>query len=735
MTAPEQHLQLARTLAPARRVHADRASYKSWIYAHCASYGVRWARLDDYDRFVDRWPVLQDWFNAPLRQRLLDKENCVRGQHPHGGASVIMPYLTYLSLVHGLELDYPLLLARTFISPFKHQMRYGGLGVDLALFQRHITRLEQLGYVRGAAQLTWPLGRMMLHRGDPDLTALSMADLTEFRAAIDAFTARLRLDPLREFYARAPEARPPTEIADGYFASAISKLHSAHVLLFNIGQVQQQPSGRSGAGSWVDHLAPESAPPKIRAVLERYLQLHLQANLGRPQTVRHARDALRRLVTWMIQAHPEMDSLADLHREHAEEFLRWLGSQTSQHTGAPLSVSLRRSVVTLITRFVTETAAWGWDDVPARVLFSRGDIPKINHPVPRFIPDHELAALMSAVDQLPDAYQRAALIVARWSGARRDEIRRLALDCLDSYPDGHPRLRLPVGKGYTERIIPLHPQAAEALQPVIDLARQQQARGRFDPSAGRPVQHVFVVRGKLLSNAFLFDLSLKAACTTAGLVDQAGRPTITAHRFRHTIGTQLAEGGARIQTIMAVLGHRSPNMSIIYATLSDPTVKRQYQDALDRHLGPEVALAGPAADALREHRLDPEAVSWLQTNFLKTELELGHCLRTPAEGPCECDLVLTCSKFLTTSAYAPRLRARLEIEQELIDDATIRGWNREAERHQATKRRIEQLLADLHQQPEHAVHRHSGHACSPADPNEGPTPTPDWRHPADHARP
>ena len=115
-------------------------------------------------------------------------------------------------------------------------------------------------------------------------------------------------------------------------------------------------------------------------MLERYLRLHLQANLDRPQTVRHSRDALRRLVTWMAAAHPEMTSLADLHREHAEEFLRWLGTQTSQHTGAPLSVSFRRSIITLITRFVTETAAWGWDDVPARVLFTRADIPKITQP-------------------------------------------------------------------------------------------------------------------------------------------------------------------------------------------------------------------------------------------------------------------------------------------------------------------------------------------------------------------
>jgi hypothetical protein len=57
--------------------------------------------------------------------------------------------------------------------------------------------------------------------------------------------------------------------------------------------------------------------------------------------------------------------------------------------------------------------------------------------------------------------------------------------------------------------------------------------------------------------------------------------------------------------------------------------------------------------------------------------------------------VLTCSKFLTTSDYAPRLRARLEVEQQLIDDATTRGWQREIERHEATKRRLEQLLHDL----------------------------------------
>jgi hypothetical protein len=57
--------------------------------------------------------------------------------------------------------------------------------------------------------------------------------------------------------------------------------------------------------------------------------------------------------------------------------------------------------------------------------------------------------------------------------------------------------------------------------------------------------------------------------------------------------------------------------------------------------------------------------------------------------------VLTCSKFITTSEYAPRLRGRLAIEQQLIDDARARGWQREIERHECTRRRLGQLLDEL----------------------------------------
>lgn len=56
--------------------------------------------------------------------------------------------------------------------------------------------------------------------------------------------------------------------------------------------------------------------------------------------------------------------------------------------------------------------------------------------------------------------------------------------------------------------------------------------------------------------------------------------TVSAHRFRHTVGTQLAERGAKLHTIMKVLGHSSVNMALVYAQISDQEVLRDYKTVL-----------------------------------------------------------------------------------------------------------------------------------------------------------
>ena len=89
------------------------------------------------------------------------------------------------------------------------------------------------------------------------------------------------------------------------------------------------------------------------------------------------------------------------------------------------------------------------------------------------------------------------------------------------------------------------------------------------------------------------------------------------------------------------------------------------------------------------------AAGLLQTNFYKTELELDRCLMLSHEGPCECDLYLSCTNFVTTPASGPRLRERLAVETTLVEDAPQRGWHREVERHQRVTDRIRCLLTVL----------------------------------------
>src|SRR6266508_75421 len=207
--------------------------------------------------------------------------------------------------------------------------------------------------------------------------------------------------------------------------------------------------------------------------------------------------------------------------------------------------------------------------MPARPVLTRMDVPRAIQRVPRYIPEHQLEPLMAAIRAVECPLQRCALLVARWSGARRGEIRRLHLDCLDAYPDGTPRLRLAAGKALKERTVPVHPEAADAIGHLVGLRSQQDDRGIYDPDLGKTVRYLFLHNGRLADSDYLFAVALGRICDQLGILNADGKPAIHPHRFRHTLGTQLAEKGARTQTIMKILGHLSAGMSMTYSHISD----------------------------------------------------------------------------------------------------------------------------------------------------------------------
>jgi integrase len=634
-------------------------------------YRLRRARFRR--EFVERWPRLQDWFTIPLRERIGRLPGEHQGKVTFPTAYNAHSYLYYLCLTERLRIDYPFLLAMADLSV---EDIARPLKMDLGI-RTLCAEGVQLGYTAGGVKTSvlWVIHRIALHTGIFRPQEIRFDHINELFDAIRQFRDRPDVGSLLPAYL---DIRTTT--ARAWHAHT----QKVRVLLHHRGQNIPLPVKTF-------RLRPvfRARQPALQAAVNRWLALK-QVTWAR-STYEHVEISLRHFLQHLEHAAPELTRFSALTADHASSFVTSLCKEVRPRTGRPLSISARRARVSAIAEFFRGATTLGWPDVPERPLFNLGDLPRIPARVPRFIPEAELGRLMVAIRKMPCAYQRTALLTARWSGARRGEIARLPLDCLDRYPDRTPRLRIPAGKTSRERLVPLHPEAALALKSLIAKRSRSRERPVIDPRTGHSVRFLFLRRGQRISTWYLFDVGLRIACKGAGLLDSAGRPLITAHRFRHTVGTQLAERGAKLHTIMSVLGHESPHMSMIYARISDAEVLRDYRSIL----GPGAVIAGRGAEAVRTGKLSTKAVSWLKSNFFKTELELGHCLRLPSEGPCECDLYLTCAKFVTTPAYAPRLRERHRLELGLAEDARKRHWPAEVQRHCGVAKRIECLLSDL----------------------------------------
>ncbi|VDC50062.1 tyrosine-type recombinase/integrase [Brevundimonas mediterranea] len=617
--------------------------------------------------FVEAWPDLNAWLRAPLAERIGRINGQTRRTLHNPPSYWARAYLYYLALSGHLRIDYDWLLAvgDVCVHDVVHHMRID-LGVEVLAREASVLGL---GRPHVDCAMRWTLGRIALHSGVRRVDQLVDADVDRMLVAVRRFGER---PDLADYWGSAERYRTVSK-------PWVTMIGQLRLVLYHRGQVHEPPR------KIMPSAVVRAAQPAMGVLVEKWLER--RAPTLRPATLYHLALTVRSFLDHLAATAPAIQTFAAVKHQHVVSWMNAMATDPSLKTGRPLTPHSQRGRVVRLAQFYKDAEDWAWADVPRWPLVARRDLPRQPERIPRYIPRADLDRLMGAIRALPDPFQRAAMIVARWSGARMGEVRRLTTDCLDSYPDGTARLRIPVGKTARERVIPLHDEAADALRTVFAMRATVADRNLPDERTGDLVRFVFVWRGKLMSERHLFGTPLKRVCDATGLVDAFGKPTITMHRFRHT----LAERGAKLHTIMSILGHESPQMTMVYARISDAEVLRDYRSVLE----PGAVIAGVGAEAIRAGTLAASAVDWLRTNFLKTELELGHCLRLPSEGPCECDLYLSCSRFVTTPAYVPRLRERHRLELSLADDARERSWPREVERHCAVARRVEQLLTDL----------------------------------------
>lgn len=214
----------------------------------------------------------------------------------------------------------------------------------------------------------------------------------------------------------------------------------------------------------------------------------------------------------------------------------------------------RLSAIKQLYRFAYEE---GWrTENPAIQISGPGKDKRLPKTLSHDEVDRLLAAARSTGRGVLDRLRNTCLMELLYAtGMRVTELVSLPV----SSARGDPRMLLVLGKGGKERLVPLSPDARQALSVwlverdrVEDLGRQQ----------GKPVsKYLFPSRGTAghLTRHRFYGL-IKEIAVAGGVLPSK----VTPHTLRHAFATHLLEGGADLRSIQTMLGHADVATTEIY---------------------------------------------------------------------------------------------------------------------------------------------------------------------------
>jgi integrase len=286
--------------------------------------------------------------------------------------------------------------------------------------------------------------------------------------------------------------------------------------------------------------------------------------------------------------------------------------------GKPLMPASIAGTLTALRVFFRDCHEWGWLERrfdPGRALRTPRSIRTLIVPNPRVIADDIWAKLLWAglnvtesdlptipcnlrhggkfKSYYPLEMVRALAVVWLFAGLRANEIRRLRVGCIrwqreevtipstgEVLPeDAVCLLDVPVNKTTHAFTKPVDPIVGEAIGAWESIRPEQPLA--LDPKTKEMVHYLFFFRGKRVGMPFVNERLIPILCNKAGLPEKDARGTITAHRARSTIASQLynAKEPFTLNELQEWLGHKNPNSTQFYAQVSPTRLAKKYADA------------------------------------------------------------------------------------------------------------------------------------------------------------
>lgn len=380
--------------------------------------------------------------------------------------------------------------------------------------------------------------------------------------------------------------------------------------------------------------------PRMAATMQDYLdQLAVSS---RPSTVQAAALALRHLAEHITQTYPDCTSVAAIERRHIESYKLALAARPGKRDNKTVSAQTIRHNLGMARTFFERIIDWDYPDAPRRVPILAGDLPKADEPTPKFLDDPTAATFMATLATDPNRRRRLIVELLARTGMRAGELGGLRDDAMYRIGDTY-WLRIPLGKLHNDRSVPLHPM-------LVGLINDYRA-GRGPTATGLLVER---------DDHQPFDRRTIHRYVRA-VARRAGIGNVHPHQLRHTLATQCLNRGMSLEAIAALLGHRSPRMTLVYARIADTKVAEQYFNATRAVEADAAALtAGAVVDDVPANR---------------RLLANGHCTR-PRDLDCRFQTICEgCGFFQTDPQFVPILRRQRDDAANYGDHVRMRHYD------------------------------------------------------------
>jgi site-specific recombinase XerD len=181
-------------------------------------------------------------------------------------------------------------------------------------------------------------------------------------------------------------------------------------------------------------------------------------------------------------------------------------------------------------------------------------------PIPRFLRDEEIEILIESIKSKRD---RAMFMLMLRCGLRVGEVANITLRAIDFE---HRRIFVFNGKGPKDRIVYFSDDTYEAIKNYLKVRPSTRAKRLFLVEKG-------LYKGK--------PISLRGIQKRIEYYAKKNGLTVSCHRLRHTMATQLLNADAMLVSVQELLGHSSIISTQRYCKVSNEKVRRDYFKAME----------------------------------------------------------------------------------------------------------------------------------------------------------